>query len=994
MISKFKSFRLQPNSKLPSNEWSKGKTKITKDIFINMNAWIKRTNQQLRQTNCGIPCGKVNDNFVVDLDFYVKPGDNAWNPETSIFNSLGCSVLEYIELHNIYSVETISGGYHLYFKYDGEIKTTTNSTHHIDIRNDGSYVVAPHTKINGKRYKIINDGEVNEIPEDLKDLLMNNLYTKAPTKRQFTKKKGEIQCVDTDLTLYTYDYPEELLKNILDNLPKEYYRDYDKWLKFTTAMKQIDRQDLWEEYSKKYADKEYDEIRNLELWEGITKHTEYLMMNHILLVAQKNGVINARNLLDYYTYKDVPEIQEEPDEIINRKKLGYEIFDEIEEKFIIVKSDTGTGKTSSFTRFIHKLTKYKTKRRFISIVSRVSLGKEQTRVFRGQKIKCKFHSEITDEIKEHAGETSWYKHEGQNIVITIDSLLKMKNWSDFYGYTIYLDEINSLLDYMITANMKTLGDNRVFIFDFLKQIIHQAHQVIMTDADVNDITIKYINQLVEEEKEMLDGGTRKYIINEYKHNTGTKAIEMYDFDVFVKELLEEKQVMVCSDSKTKIDVLAKEFRDIGREYLCITGDGVYHHKDGNIFRIKGEFSLDDYDVVLFSPSIIYGLDSVMERPVYAIYNGNTISPEQYNQQINRNRNITILKFMFEKPSLKMFDYNTEDDVYKTLLGIEMNKGNIKTMISDHGGNQLTIENADYLKLKSQYEYRIDCYNTNPRAHFINILKSKGFDVQLEHLQCKKIDIREQKIVIKQELYDTMLELVKTEYMPLLKGVVDEMSEFEKKIDPVKYSDIDLANVLRNDYYKVVYDITKIPPQDFGMFYELMTNKYYLYSYLAYCRMFHKDEIKLVEELANKNDFLVNKITDNKNRMLFLFKFKKACGCSNNMLMVAKHGLQKKQADEMFKLYINIYRCQTQKPLDFTIQKNCSRAIFMMYRQLFGQENVEVIRKQIEGQRRQVYRFKDEFIEDCKNIRSYFDEYTKMSEKRDKYIEKMNDECLI
>lgn len=994
MISNFKSFRLQPNSKLPSNEWSKGKTKTTRDVFINMSAWIKRTNQQLRQTNCGIPCGKVNDNFVVDLDFYVKPGDNAWSMETSIFNSLGCSVEEYIELHNIYSVETISGGYHLYFKYDGEIKTTTNSTHHIDIRSDGSYIVAPHTKINGKRYKIINDGEINEIPDDLKDLLMNNLYMKAPTKRQFTKKKGEIQCVDTDLTLYTYDYPEELLKNILDSLPKEYYRDYDKWLKFTTAMKQIDRQDLWDEYSKEYGDVSYDEIKNLQLWEGITKHREYLMMNHILLVAQKNGVINARNLLDYYTYKDVPEIQEEPDEIIDREKLGYEIFDDIEEKFIIVKSDTGTGKTSSFTRFINKLTKYKTKKRFISIVSRVSLGKEQTRVFREQKIKCKFHSEITDEIKKHGGEASWTKHEGQNIVITIDSLLKMRNWSDFYGYTIYLDEINSLLDYMITANMKTLGDNRVFIFDFLKKIIHQANQVIMTDADVNDITIKYINQLVEEEKEMLDGGTRKYIINEYKHNTGRKAIEMYNYDVFVKELLEEKQVMVCSDSKTKIDVLAKEFRDIGREYLCITGDGVYHHKDSNIYRIKGEFSLDDYDVVLFSPSIIYGLDSTMKRPVYAIYNGNTISAEQMNQQANRNRNITILKFMFEKPSLKMFDYNTEDDVYQMLLGIEMNKGNIKTMITDDGGNQLTIENADYLKLKSQYEYRIDCYNTNPRAHFIKILKNKGFDVQLEHLQCQEIDIREKKEMIKQEVYDTMVELVETEYMPLLKSPTDELSEFEYQIDPVKYSGIELANVLKNDYCKVVYDITKIPPQDFEMFFELMTNKFYLFSYLAYCRMFHKDKIKLMEEFANKKDFLVNMITDNKNKMLFLFKFKKACGCSNNMLLMAKHGLNKKQADEMFKLFNSIYRYQTKKPMDFTKQNVCSHAIYIMYRQIFGKENLEVVRKQEDGVRRRVYRFQDDFIVDCKNIRLYFDRYTMISEKRDKYIEKMNDECLM
>ena len=54
-------------------------------------------------------------------------------------------------------------------------------------------------------------------------------------------------------------------------------------------------------------------------------------------------------------------------------------------------------------------------------------------------------------------------------------------------------------------------------------------------------------------------------------------------------------------------------------------------------------------------------------------------------------------------------------------------------------------------------------------------------------------------MIKLEVYDTMVDLVKTEYMPLLKSPTDALSEFEYEIDPVKYSGIDLANVLKNDY---------------------------------------------------------------------------------------------------------------------------------------------------------------------------------------------------
>ena len=39
-----------------------------------------------------------------------------------------------------------------------------------------------------------------------------------------------------------------------------------------------------------------------------------------------------------------------------------------------------------------------------------------------------------------------------------------------------------------------------------------------------------------------------------------------------------------------------------------------------------DVSLDKYDKIIFSPKVIYGLDSVMERPVYGLYKGKTILP--------------------------------------------------------------------------------------------------------------------------------------------------------------------------------------------------------------------------------------------------------------------------------------------------------------------------------------------------------------------------------
>lgn len=56
-------------------------------------------------------------------------------------------------------VKTGSGGYHYYFRYNANDKTTTNvQKYGIDIRNDGAYVVAPPS-IHSKRrtYEWIND---------------------------------------------------------------------------------------------------------------------------------------------------------------------------------------------------------------------------------------------------------------------------------------------------------------------------------------------------------------------------------------------------------------------------------------------------------------------------------------------------------------------------------------------------------------------------------------------------------------------------------------------------------------------------------------------------------------------------------------------------------------------------------------------------------------------------------------------------------------------
>jgi len=79
------------------------------------------------EANIGIVTGKISGVTVIDID------------------TKGDTVVDWKQFPTTYTVKTPSGGYHLYYQYDPDIKQTANTYPqfpHVDIRNDGGYVVA------------------------------------------------------------------------------------------------------------------------------------------------------------------------------------------------------------------------------------------------------------------------------------------------------------------------------------------------------------------------------------------------------------------------------------------------------------------------------------------------------------------------------------------------------------------------------------------------------------------------------------------------------------------------------------------------------------------------------------------------------------------------------------------------------------------------------------------------------------------------------------
>jgi hypothetical protein len=91
---------------------------------IQLESWWKKH----PDANIGILTGKISGVTVVDID-----------------TSQGKQV-SFDAFPKTFTVKTPTGGYHLYYAYDGRIQQTANTFPqfpHVDIRNDGGYVVAP-----------------------------------------------------------------------------------------------------------------------------------------------------------------------------------------------------------------------------------------------------------------------------------------------------------------------------------------------------------------------------------------------------------------------------------------------------------------------------------------------------------------------------------------------------------------------------------------------------------------------------------------------------------------------------------------------------------------------------------------------------------------------------------------------------------------------------------------------------------------------------------
>ena len=204
----------------------------------------------------------------------------------------------------------------------------------------------------------------------------------------------------------------------------------------------------------------------------------------------------------------------------------------------VIKSDTGTGKTTTFKHYVRKYGLD-----FHSVVSRCTLGIEQYVIFNEHGIECVYYEDF--DFNSANG--------SESVVTTVDSLLKLNpRLFDFSNSVVFFDEFNSLVEYVLDSD--TLRKSRATVLQRLIYVISNAKQVICADAHISDLCFK-----------LLDFCGLKYenVQNTYNHNNDVRATEVFSYGQLIERMGKEREFLVCCDSATVAKAIYKELESCG-----------------------------------------------------------------------------------------------------------------------------------------------------------------------------------------------------------------------------------------------------------------------------------------------------------------------------------------------------------------------------------------------------------------------------------------------
>jgi len=224
-------------SKTPRGKWSRLK-EVSKEVLdqyweetVASPRWLKQYKEgkvklseatrnfakEQRTTGIGILTGQISKITVLDIDDVER-----------FLSSTGIKREELEKLlKETVAVRTPSGGYHIYFKYDHDLKQTTKQGQGYDIRNDGGLIVIPPSRVWHEKdpvYAFIGVEQISEIPKWLKEKLVERDKKEREIKEEKPEKILRERVIEEIVSLlepvYVPGYRHNLVVSLIGFLYK------------------------------------------------------------------------------------------------------------------------------------------------------------------------------------------------------------------------------------------------------------------------------------------------------------------------------------------------------------------------------------------------------------------------------------------------------------------------------------------------------------------------------------------------------------------------------------------------------------------------------------------------------------------------------------------------------------------------------------------------------------------------------------------------------
>ncbi len=232
--------------------------------------WDKNPN-----ANIGLVVGKEAGLLVLDID----PRNGGSQSYENLVNTM--------PLPETYTVETSRGGRHFYFAYPKKdldaIRWPANSFQGIDLKHNGYVVAPPSMHQTGERYKVIENNEVVELPQDVIELI-----SLPQRDSSFAASKDDPETEEKILSALEYISPIQC--------------DYDTWLNVGMAIYSWDpsRLDLWDEWSRVDVVR-YKSAEMQIKWNSFGKNTREssITLGTLFNLAKRRGWVFDENQKKY-----------------------------------------------------------------------------------------------------------------------------------------------------------------------------------------------------------------------------------------------------------------------------------------------------------------------------------------------------------------------------------------------------------------------------------------------------------------------------------------------------------------------------------------------------------------------------------------------------------------------------------------------------------------------------------------------------------------------